>query len=198
MLKYFVDFSTIGFFYLKEPLNSYNISQHCCKIFDTQEKIKNIFTPYFFQSCVNSKHVWNIRLYLHNTQMCEASVWNGFYHFESHAYFVICSQICKVKDWLIFMTFCAVRIHFAKVSFTKVLFIYNEFGKSWDGTFMPHKRNGQWKNPPTHKQPMAVSRGKLSMDVTPKVPSEIKRIKNNFLLNHGVAIGLKWRENVFF
>ena len=29
-----------------------------------------------------------------------------------------------------------------------------------------HKRNGLWKNPPTHKRPMAVSRGKLSMDVT--------------------------------
>ena len=32
-----------------------------------------------------------------------------------------------------------------------------------------HKRNGQWKNPPTHKRPMAVFRGKLSMDVTPNI-----------------------------
>ena len=30
-----------------------------------------------------------------------------------------------------------------------------------------HKRNGQWKNPLTRKRPMAVSRVKLSMGVTP-------------------------------
>jgi len=30
-----------------------------------------------------------------------------------------------------------------------------------------HGKNGQKKNPPTHKRPMAVSRGKMSMDLTP-------------------------------
>ena len=44
-----------------------------------------------------------------------------------------------------------------------------------------HKINGHWKNPPTHKRPMAVSRGKLSMDVTHKEMSGLATVYNGYI-----------------
>ena len=86
------------FFHLKKKiLKSYNISQHCCT--DTQEKIKNCFYPIFssklykFKTCLKHK-----TLFAWYTKMCETSMWKGFYHFESHAYFIIHSQVCRLKD----------------------------------------------------------------------------------------------------
>ena len=48
-------------------------------------------------------------------------------------------------------------------------FVLSEFNspKQAGMEHLCHERNGQWNNPSTQKRPMAVSRGKLSMDVTP-------------------------------